>query len=280
MAGRSKKTSSGKKKVSQNPPKFVVTPASPAITHASGKKPRDSDDSTASVAAVVQPATPAPPPSSVSSIGDLEKRFDSRMAQMETSFRSALSEASMGASITHTSAPLASIQEVPPAPPVEKADDSRQKASLDHPDHTSSHHRHHHRRHHRRSSSSPHGHRRRHSRRRSSSGSSRSSSSSSSSSSSGSSRSSSSDSDYSSSRHRHSRRKHHSCRRTRSRSKSKKSKYDTSKYLREGKKLNSYERLVLANARMALSLYKKKRDIRFFGAYYSSSRKSGWPFIC
>ena len=42
----------------------------------------------------------------------------------------------------------------------------------------------------------------------------------------------------------------------------KKGKYNTAKYLKEGDKLDSYERLVLANARMALALYKKGRNIK------------------
>ena len=48
------------------------------------------------------------------------------------------------------------------------------------------------------------------------------------------------------------------------RDKRRKGKFDTSKYLRDGDKLNTYERLVLANLKMARKFYKKERDILGF----------------
>ena len=254
MAGRDKKKSSSKKKTVQKPPKYVVAPASPAKTRSSDVHSSESSTVKGSAPKV---ATPTPPKPSAS-LEDLEKKFDSKIAKMETSFRSALSEASLSSSALRSrSGPTA--QSLEPREQDATAPKERSRRDRDHPSpsrRVRSPSRHHHRRRH--ASSHRHGHHRSASR---SSLSSRSSSSSSSSSS-GSSRSSSSASDYSSERRRRSHRRRHSRRRTRS--SHKKSKYDTSKYLREGKKLNTYERLVLANAKMALALYKKKRDIRGF----------------
>ena len=61
--------------------------------------------------------------------------------------------------------------------------------------------------------------------------------------------------------HRNSR---HSRRKQEKRDKRRKGKFDTSKYLRDGDKLNTYERLVLANLKMARKFYKKERDILGF----------------
>ena len=238
MTGKTKKKSSGKKKVLQKPAKYVVAPASPIVTCASGKKSRiPADDLSAS--AVHHPATPTPPPPAVSAIGDLEKKFDTRMAQMETSFCSALSDVSIGSSIRPPS--FASVQEVVADHPPENSAVIDPGSSTDRPGRSSSGHHRHPRRHRHCHGSSPRRSRHRsptrRDRHRSPSGSSRSSSSSSSSSSSGSSRSSSSESDYSSSRHRRCHQRHRSHRRSRSRSKSKKSKYDTSKYLVKARNL-------------------------------------------
>ena len=82
-------------------------------------------------------------------------------------------------------------------------------------------------------------------------------------------RSSSSSADASDNEHRRHRRRHrHSRRRsTRSRTSTRKSrcgKYCTSKYLKEGDKVDSFERLMLANIKMALALYRKKMDVKGF----------------
>ena len=94
-------------------------------------------------------------------------------------------------------------------------------------------------------------------------GSSRSSSSSSSSSDYRSSSLSSSSSDSDSSRHRRHHRRHKKHRsRTRSSSRRPKhSKYSSARYLREKETVDSYERLVLVNARMALALLRRKKNI-------------------
>ena len=91
-----------------------------------------------------------------SSLEDLEKKFDSRFSQMETSFRSALSEVSMGASARPP------VQEVPPAvdhtlPVAPNAGEGHGKDSRDSSRSrrgrsASRHHRRHHGSHHKRSS--------------------------------------------------------------------------------------------------------------------------------
>ena len=256
MAGKAKKKSSSKKNQVQNPPRYVVAPASPVVTRSTDKKSSKKDVTTPPAQSPPSDTSSAPSAPSVSSLVDLEKKFDNRFSQMETSFRSALSEVSMGAAARPLAAEAVDPAVIDPQPAITVAVPDKGRGRHRHGSSCSGRsasprHRHHHRRH--RSS--------RHSRnnRRDPSVSSRSSSSSSSSSSDAS-RSSSSSSDFSSDRHRHSHRR----RRSRRSSKDKKSKYDTSKYLREGKKLTTYERLVLANAKMALALYKKKRDIRGF----------------
>ena len=86
MAGKSKKKSSSKKNVLQNPPKYVVGPVTPAVTRSTaGKSTKKSADLIVPEPATVTPATPPPAPQSVTSLSDLEQKFDNRMAQMETS---------------------------------------------------------------------------------------------------------------------------------------------------------------------------------------------------
>ena len=97
ITGKSKKSSS-KKNVLQKPPKYVVGPVTPAVTRSTaGKSTKKSADLIVPEPATVTPATPPTAPQSVTSLSDLEQKFDNRMAQMETSFRSALSDMAMGA---------------------------------------------------------------------------------------------------------------------------------------------------------------------------------------
>ena len=94
MAGRGKKKSSSNKKSVQKPPKYVVEPASPAKTRSSDSKSSESSSSKVAVPKTATPTTPVSP-DPPASLEDLEKKFAAKMAQMETSFRSAISEASL-----------------------------------------------------------------------------------------------------------------------------------------------------------------------------------------
>ena len=250
MGGKSKKKSTAKKGSSQNPPKYVVTPASPAKTRSGAAKDQSASESAeptlavtetrlSAVAQAAEGATASPLQVSLEDLG-------ARMAQMESAVRSVLTSAS-------TASPPTSVGDVSSAPApsggAEKRNTHRELS------HRSS-------RRVRRDSESQDlpGHRR-HRRRRTRD--SRSASSSSSSSSSSSNYSWSSDESTSSSRstHKGSRR---SRRKQEKRDKKRKGKFDTSKFLKEGDKLNTYERLVLANLKMVRKFYKKDRDILGF----------------
>ena len=252
MPGRKKKSSS-KKQVVQKPAKFTIPDKSPVRTRSvtgsvanvivppvvetSAERPAVSVVNS-DVPKVVIPSSRQSSTSRNSSIEEMiDLKLEDRFSRMETSLRSSITSAI-------TSAPAGQ-----PRPPTvtdnPKSVDAPPPASKEPEPSTSG------------SSRSRHESRhRRHRRRRSPSSSSSSSDSSRSSSRSSSS---SSDSDSSADSRRRSRDK-----RDKKEKKKRKYTFDTSKYLKEGDKLLSYERLVLANACMALKLYKKKKDIKGF----------------
>ena len=252
MGGKSKKKSASKKNPSQQPGRYVVTPASPAVTRSTApKSPSDASakkvegasasarkdggvPKAAPVSALAQAAEGASASPYQVSIEDL----GARMAQMESAVRAVLTSVSVATSTAPVPAatPASTPAATPAAAPPAESGDSNGLTRGARPS----------------SRDSSVGHRRRRRRHRSSS-----SSASRSSSSSSTSRSSSE----SVSPARSSRR---SRRKQDKRDKKRKGKYDTSSYLRDGDKLNTYERLVLANLKMMRKLYKSERDVLGF----------------
>ena len=231
--GGSRKKSAAKRKSATKPPKYVIPPASPVATRsvASRKAVKSAESAvpgaTPPTLLVVVPAAASDlaPSSTPSDLVAMEKRFDDRMAKMETSMRSSLTQIAASSRPRHHSLNGGeSVQTTPPSSEPAPVSVSTRAASR-----------------------SP----------------STSSSSSDSEDEWESSRSSDSSRSRSPSvrRHRHRSRRHHH-KRSRSRSTPKHSKYSSAHYLRAKEKLNNYERLVVVNIRMALALMKRKKDIR------------------
>ena len=242
MSGGKKKKSAVKRKTASKPARLTVAPLSPVRTRSKdGKfKSAKANDAPAVVAPTnppdPSPAEPVIQVDSASSVADLERRFVDRMSQMETSFRSALSEVSMSnharATTPRPKPPV--VTDLPSTDPqavkpVMHGRSSRSSSASSLSDSSSAESR---------SSStsadsSDHEHRRRHRR-----------------------------------RHRHHRRhSRSSSRSSRSSSRKRRGKYCTKKYLKDLKdpeKLTTYERLVLANTRMVLALYRKGKDVKGF----------------
>ena len=107
MSGGKKRKSAAKRKSTPKPAKYVVAPLTPVKTRSKGKKSKAFTDipvAEVTTPTVVMPvdqevtSLPSPPEPSTtgsSTIADLEKRFDDRMAKMETTFRSTISEMSL-----------------------------------------------------------------------------------------------------------------------------------------------------------------------------------------
>ena len=236
MSGGKKKKSAAKRKNAPKPAKFSVASVSPVRTRSKVKVPSKSAAKDVSPDAtptpVMEPLIPSPsavtPESGSNSVAELEKRFGERMSQMETNFRSTISEMSLAGASRKTgksrrrASPAAAAAASPDRWSPDRGRSSRSSSSSSDSSFTSD--------------------------------SSRSSSSS-------------ADSSDHESRHRHRHRRHRSRRRrTRSRTSSRKrrGKYCTAKYLKDGDKVDSYSRLVLANLRMTLALYKKEKDVKGF----------------
>ena len=241
MGGKSKKKSS-KKDSSQKPPKYVVAPASPVVTRSSAKEPAETSKPAASKDPAPRPVHSSPlaeaaEGASASPFHVSLEDLGARMSQIESAVRSVLTTAStFAAPAAPQSVPIMDAVPAVTAKTAESAPAATRRSRQEDLG-VSSRRRRRHNHHHDSSTSS--------------------SSSSSSASSSRSARSSSESVSPARSSHR-SRRKQDR------RDKKRKGKYDTSKFLREGDKLNTYERLVLANLKMVRKLYKKDRDILGF----------------
>ena len=257
MGGKSKKKSVGKKPAVQNPPKYVVAPVSSVKTRSSAANSQPLSAAAASAGAasaevpvaILSTLTQAAEGAVASPYHTSLEDLGARMSQMESAVRSVLTAVS-----TSTPPAIPAIPTTDSPPPVAAAEG----CSTEHPPRSRRRGRH-------RSVSedlpTDHSRRRRHRARKSVSSS---SSSSNSSPGSSSSRSSSSSTSSVRSSHRSSR---HSRRKQERRDKKRKGKFDTSKYLREGDKLNTYERLVLANLKMVRKFYKKERYFGVLGSY-------------
>ena len=231
--GSKKKVASTK---ASNPAKYVVSPVSPANTRSKSVKPLDTDLMDGNVVAPEEPTAATPPPpsplkktkssrSSATDMQDLEDRWDLRLSRMETAIRTGLSQQSCSAGSSTGIGQESTVSPAPVAPPAAAVVASGSKSS--------------------RSKSSRKGKKKSRARTPSPALSSDSEGSGVDSDSSDSSASSESESD--------------SDTKTK---KKKKGKYNAAKYLDEGDKIDSFERLMLGNLRMAAKLLKKERDIQ------------------
>ena len=239
MSGGNKKRISRKKSSGSKASKFLVSTPEPTVTRSKSTKKDLSLDSlptedVASPGASLTTGNPValtPPESSLSAVElvkSLEERWDTCFSKMETAIRSGLSQSSV-ASASGISQPPTSPAAAAVISPSETESKEKKKKST----------------------SSKDGKKKKKKKRRrtpspvqsSSSGSEFSDSSSDESESSSDSESSEDEST------------------TKKKSK-KKGKYDAEKYLDEGDKIDSFERLVLANLRMTLKLFRKKRNIK------------------
>ena len=227
--------SSKKKSMATKVSKYVIPPMSPVGTRS--KSSRDGDNSQRDVAAPPEPPAAvavSSAPTEVSTtdtaslVKDLEQRWDVHFAKIETAIRSGLSSSSRASSVHRAAVPPSVPTPTPPstsAVPEAAVLVEKPKSSKSS-----------------RSSRKRHKHRHRTPSPVSSSDDDAGSSSSSSSSSSESE----TENDSSS---------------TKKRTK-KKGKYDSSRFLPEGKRMDTFERMTLANLKMALKLLKKKRNIK------------------
>ena len=237
MAGANRKKSSKKRESAQKSSKYVIPDPSPVRTRSKSSTVDEIDprnklpSSQPSVPPLVAENTTPPPmdnqsPDAFQLVKALEERWDCRFSKMETAIRTGLSQnSSSQASVSAPAAAAVTPAAVPSTAPVAVASSSEKSKKLK---------------------------KKRKSRRRSPSLDS-------SSEESDYYQSSSAESDSSSD----SETEEVSSSKASSKRKSKKKgKYDASRYLDEGDKIDSFSRLILANLRMVLKLFKKKRNLK------------------